>query len=404
MAAIQAGKTICLITPGHIASNPRLVKEAMALSKAGYKVHIIFTQYVPYLIDHDRHILHQNLDWTYDCLNWTGYNFPSKINRLLSKLVHTFSRNINIKINRNYLWQLKKTINHKADLYIAHNLGTLPIAVIAAKKTKAKCGFDAEDFHRNEVSDNAGDPDVILKVTIEEKYIPQLDYMTASSPQITKQYTALFNRDITTLINVFPKTDPHEIINNTSQPLQLFWFSQTIGANRGLEIIIEGINISNIESDLHLLGFSSDEYKNQLINLLKQGSKCTLHFHKPVYSEKLFNIAKQFDIGFGSETGFCLNNSIALSNKILTYVQSGLAVIASNTTAQSAFVNQYPQVGHIYNNAEELANILSKYNNYRSILYQTKQSAFNLGQTDLNWEMESAKFITCVNDIIQTTI
>ena len=402
MAAIQAGKTVCLITPGHIASNPRLVKEAVALSKAGYKVHIIFTQYVPYLIDHDQHILNQNPGWTYDALNWTGYNLSSKISRLASKIMHALSGNINIKINRNYLWQLKKAINHKTDLYIAHNLGALPIAVIAAKKNKVKCGFDAEDFHRNEVNDNTDDPDVILKARIEEKYIPQLDYMTASSPQITEQYAALFNRDITTVINVFPKTDAHEIINNTHQPLQLFWFSQTIGPNRGLETIMEGINISNIESDVHLLGFSTDEYKNQLVNLLKPASKCTLHFHKPVYSEELFNIAKQFDIGFGSETGFCLNNNIALSNKILTYVQSGLAVIASNTTAQAAFVNQYPQVGHIYNNAEELADTLSKYNSDRSFLYQTKQSAFKLGQTDLNWEMESAKFITCVNDVIQT--
>ena len=227
-----------------------------------------------------------------------------------------------------------------------------------------------------------------------------MDYITASSPQITEQYTALFNRDITTVTNVFPKTDAYEIINNTHHPLQLFWFSQTIGPNRGLETIIERINISGIESDLHLLGFSTDEYKNHLISLLKPASKCNLHFHSPVYAEELFNTAKQYDIGFAAETGFCLNNSIALSNKVLTYIQSGLAVIASNTTAQAAFIDQYPQVGHIYNNAEELAVILSRYNSDRSMLYQTKQAAFKLGQTDLNWEKESAKFISVVKQTL----
>ena len=400
MAAIQAGKTVCLITPGHIASNPRLVKEAIALSESGYKTHIIFTQYVPYLIDHDQHILQQNPAWTYDCLNWTGYNLASKISRLVSKIRHDFSSDINIKINRNYWWQLKKAIACKADLYISHNLGTLPVAVIAAKKTEAKCGFDAEDFHRNEINDNATDPDVKLKTAIEEKYIPQLDYMIASSPQITEQYKTLFQQHITTIINVFPNTKAHEITYNANKPLQLFWFSQTIGTNRGLETIIDGINISNIEADLHLLGVITDEYKARLINLLKAGSKCSLHFHKPVYSEELFNIAQKFDIGFGSETGFCLNNGIALSNKILTYVQSGLAVIASNTTAQSAFINRYLQVGHIYNNAEELAEILIKYNNDRASLYQTKQAAFQLGQTELNWEKESIKFINVVKQTL----
>ena len=399
MAAIQTGKTVCLITPGHIASNPRLVKEAMALTKAGYKVHIIFTQYVPYLIDHDQHILSQNTGWTYDCLNWTGYNLLSKISRLLSKLIHLFSSNINIKINRNYLWQLKKAINHNADLYIAHNLGALPVTVIAAKKNKAKCGFDGEDFHRNEMSDDIADPGVILKTAIEEKYIPQLDYMTASSAQITEQYTGLFNQDIITIINVFPKTDTYEIKNNTKHPLQLFWFSQTIGLHRGLELIIEAINVSDLQIDLHLLGYSTNEYKKTLISLLK-GSKCTLHFHAPVYPEQLFTIARQFDIGFASETDLSLNRTITLSNKIFTYIQSGLAVIASNTTAQAAFINQYPQVGRIYNNAEELADILSKYNSDRPLLYQTKQAAFNLGQTDLNWEKESVKFINVVKQTL----
>jgi hypothetical protein len=400
MAAVRAGKTICLITPGHIASNPRLVKEATALSQAGYKVHIIFTQYVPYLIDHDQHVLHQNPAWTYDCLNWTGYNIASKVSRLASKITHAFSSNINIKINRNYSWQLKKSVACRADLYISHNLGTLPIAVNASKKTKAKCGFDAEDFHRNEVSDNATDPDVKLKTAIEDKYIPQLDYMTASSPQITEQYKMLFHREITTIINAFPKTEVTKITNNTNHPLQLFWFSQTIGPNRGLKTIIDGINISDMECDLHLLGVITNEYKAHLTSLPKTGSKFTLHFHKPVYSEELFNIAKQFDIGFGSETGFCLNNNIALSNKILTYVQSGLAVIASNTIAQAVFIAQYPQAGYIYNNAGELANILTVYNTDRASLYHTKQAAYQLGQTELNWEKESILFLNVVKQML----
>jgi len=32
---------ICLLTPGHVASTPRLVKEADALVDAGYRVHVV---------------------------------------------------------------------------------------------------------------------------------------------------------------------------------------------------------------------------------------------------------------------------------------------------------------------------------------------------------------------------
>jgi hypothetical protein len=400
MAAIQKRKSVCLITPGHIASNPRLVKEAMALTGAGYKVHIIFTEYVSYLIDHDKRILNQNPEWTYDLLNWTGYNIRSKVSRYISKLDHTLSRNINVKINRNYVWQLTKAVNFKADLYIAHNLAALPVAVNAAKKNNVKCGFDAEDFHRNEESDDFTDPDVILKIAVEEKYIPQLDYMIAASPQITDQYNSLFHRDITTILNVFPKTGFFEIINNTNAPLKLFWFSQTIGEYRGLEAIIEAINISNLPIEFHLLGYSTNQYKKLLTGLLKNPA-CSLTFHSPVYADELFNITEQFDIGFASETDFSLNRTIALSNKIFTYIQSGLAVMFSNTIAQSFFAKQYPKIGLVYNNPNELAEYLIRYNNERAMLYKTKQAAFKLGQIKLNWEKESGKFIQCVNNVLK---
>ena len=34
-------RRICLITPGHVASTPRLVKNADALAAAGYEVHVV---------------------------------------------------------------------------------------------------------------------------------------------------------------------------------------------------------------------------------------------------------------------------------------------------------------------------------------------------------------------------
>jgi glycosyltransferase involved in cell wall biosynthesis len=398
MAKIQTGKTVCLITPGHISSNPRLVKEAMALSQSGYKLHLIFTQYVGYLVDHDQQILSANPTWTYDNLNWTGHNLASKCNRFLSKIVQLFNADKAMKLNRNYLWQLKKALACKADLYIAHNLSALPVAVIAAKKNNTKCGFDAEDFHRNEVSDDPANEDVKLKTAIEEKYISQVDYMTASSPQIADAYENLFNRKIITILNVFPKTGAINIINNTSEPLQLFWFSQTIGPNRGLETIIEAINSFAPAMDLHLLGTVGNEYKQQLMSSIKNLSG--LHFHQPVIPDELFSIAAKFDIGFTAEPGFSINNKIALSNKLFTYLQSGLAILTSDTPAQTAFLNQYPHIGSLYHNAQELSLLLISYHNNRELLYTTKVNNYKLGQEALNWETESKKLISTVQNVL----
>ncbi len=38
---------LCLITPGHVASTPRLVKNADALAAAGYRVHVVCGRHFP---------------------------------------------------------------------------------------------------------------------------------------------------------------------------------------------------------------------------------------------------------------------------------------------------------------------------------------------------------------------
>jgi len=400
---VQGDIKACLITPGHLAANPRVVKEAMALSLAGVQVHLIFTQYVDYLIDHDQQILDNNPEWTYQSLNWSCSSLLSKINRTIGGLLRLIPNN-NTRINRNFLWQLKKATAYPADIYIGHNPGALPIAVIAAKKNKVKCGFDAEDFHRNETSDDENNEDVKLKTAIENANIPQLDYIMAASPQIAEKYTALFDRDIPTILNVFPKTHINTIINNTHKPLQLFWFSQTIGRNRGLEAIIEAINMSGVQMELHLLGKVSETYKNQLLAVNNKHQQVTaiVHFHAPVPAEKIFELTAKFDIGLAAEPGFSTNNKIALSNKLFTYIQCGLATVASNTIAQTWFMQQYPETGRLYKDTAELVNILLDYHNNRELLYQTKNASYTTGQTQLNWEIESKKLIEVVNKTLAT--
>src|SRR5258708_10955686 len=62
MAAVQR---ICLVTPSHLAMNPRLVKEANALSEARYRVHVIAGRFSPPMDDLDSEIL-RGAAWTFE--------------------------------------------------------------------------------------------------------------------------------------------------------------------------------------------------------------------------------------------------------------------------------------------------------------------------------------------------
>lgn len=404
-------KKICLITPGHIASNPRLLKEATALENEGYMVHVIFTQNLKYLIEHDHFLLAKHPQWTYDILDLTRKSpdiwLRNKRNALLQKiscyLLSFFSIPFLwiLALNRNYLWQLKKATRAKADLYIGHNLAALPVAVNSAKKNNVYCGFDAEDFHRHETSDNPHTFDVILKTHIEDRYLNLINYFTAASPLIAEAYKERYPQlDPVTVNNVFELKHQPPLNLNRDKCLKLFWFSQTIGKNRGLEDIIYAINqLNNPLIQLHLLGNLSGQdhsYFNSLATF-------KINYYPPILNDEIFNLSAQFDAGLALEINEPFNREICLTNKIFTYLLAGLALITSNTKAQQQFINNHPGIGLCYpiGDINRLKEYLLDLLNSKELLNTYKSNAYILAKEKYNWELESLKFIQIIEAIFQ---
>lgn len=409
----QQPKKVCLITPNHISTNPRLVKEAIALENAGYEVHLIFTQSDAFETSLDDALLKAHPTWCYNALDWSGKDLQSTFYRFTSGLLKKIAERIffHFKINffapfilnRHYKWQVKKAIAAKADLYIGHNLGALPVATFAAKQQQAKAGFDAEDFHRHETTDDPNHPDARIKGFAEERWLPTVQHLTAASPLISQAYQQLFpSLQPTVVLNVFPKLEDIAYNIEISYPIRLFWFSQTIGENRGLEIIVEAMKLSKGKFELHLLGNSLPGYQDKLQAMANQFNLQPLIFYNPVPEKEIFRIAATCDIGMASETGIPTNRDICLTNKIFTYIQSGLALAASDTTAQTEFLKLYPTTGKVYrkNDASSLASILDQFSDDRVFLADCKQKNYQLGQSFLNWETEQEKYISCVTQLL----
>jgi hypothetical protein len=397
-----------IITSGQPSLNPRMVKEADALTDAGYQVTVIYAYWNDWGTKFDAQLINAK-KWKAISVGGDPYRNLSRY--YLSKIIYK-TATLGSKISKgrflksyaiarsSYFLKLAAT-TLKADLYIAHNLGALPAAVSAARLYHKPCGFDAEDFHRNEMNDDLLSVDAVLKTSIEDKYIPAVDYLTASSPLIAQQYQKLYpEKAITTILNVFPRLNL-SVKPIESSSIRLFWFSQTIGNNRGIEGIITALGIIKQSVQLHLLGHSSNQYKSVLINLaIKNGlAENQLQFYEPIPADELLTFASQFDIGLASEPGFSLNNKLALSNKLFTYIQSGLALAVSNTIAQKKFLEQYPQTGKLYHSPQELADILSHYLINRYELVKAKKACFELGQSTLNWETEQTKFLNIVKPL-----
>lgn len=400
-----------LVTPGQPALNPRLVKEADALANAGYKVTVCYSYWNAWGDTFNKQMLITK-KWEAVCIGGHPVNEPVKY--LLSRIIHGIAkywaknngpgtRFLELAAARSSYFLIKEVHKHKADLYIAHNLGALAAVAKAAKKNSVKWGFDAEDYHRYEAGDDEKALSFKIAKSLEDKYLEQANYITASSPLIGKMYAQLYpNKKPVIIRNVFPLNKAVRKLKADNAPVKIFWFSQTIGAHRGLKAIARALAVLNpVQFELHLLGYIDNEKKAMFVDTELAGIT-NVCFHNPVLPDELIGFAAQFDIGLAAELSQPLNRDVCLTNKLFTYLQAGLTILASDTTAQQMFFEEYPQIGTIYkkDDTESLINALTAYQLNRKALLNTGEASLKLATEKLNWETESQYFLTLVKQTL----
>jgi glycosyltransferase involved in cell wall biosynthesis len=404
-------KNICLVTSGQPSANPRLVKEAITLVKEGLNVSVIYCPISPWADNFDI-----SLFKSYPTINWISVGFHSQkepiryhISRIRRKCYKFIFRTLGNCMNAAelsmvlYGQELKlAACKNKADLYIGHNLGALPAIVSAALKNGAKAVFDFEDYHRGENETNTIESRAVK--ILEEKYVPRLAYATAASPLIANAYQIHFNTlPIHVINNYFPRKYASNTLNELSEnPLRLFWFSQYVGKNRGLEQVIEAIGkIKKYDIRLTLLGNCCEEIKLYFTDYAakNQLNANQLRFISPVSEKDIVKIASMHHIGLAVEIPHNQNRQLCLTNKIFMYLLAGNAILFSDTKAQKNFFIAHSEIGAIFstNNINELVDTLILIRENPNLLNEMRHASFRLGEF-LNWENEQKKlFEICMS-------
>ncbi|HZF72009.1 MAG TPA: polysaccharide deacetylase family protein, partial [Gemmatimonadaceae bacterium] len=279
----RAKARICLLTSEHLSMNPRLVKEADALSAAGYDVRVVSCQWMDWQQREDARLL-ETRHWRNQTIDFS----PRRAPRLFwySRVRHYGARRfvapalridgvIQRAIGRVVPEMVRLAASESADLFVGHNIAALPAAVLAARVRGVPTAFDAEDFHSGMwVRENGPSLADSLAERVERRFLPQCAYVTAASPGIAEAYALRYGIPLpATILNVFPMADrpgkfrPHD----ANAPLTLYWFSQVIGARRGLEEIIRGMALTGSKNiQLHLRGQWQPGYRDKLNQLARE--------------------------------------------------------------------------------------------------------------------------------------
>ncbi len=405
---------VCLVSPGHVASNPRLVKEADALAEAGYQVRVVAGDYMAAVRPLDDSLLaHAAWHWELiDLGSRVGYKMRRIRQELAKQCVRTGLLSLPLATWAHSPMSLRlaqAAAAEPADLYIAHCLAALPAAAHAARIHQAKLGFDAEDFHVGELADTPeNQTEIAIRDYLERTLLPQCDHLTSASPGISAAYAKRYGVKMTPLLNVFCQDDADErmptlhrrdCISDTSTVPSLYWFSQTIGPGRGLEAIIRAIGKMKNPVHLSLRGLISDEYRNQLYELAQaEGVKHQLFLLPSAPPNEMVRLAAAHDIGLSLELKTPLNRDICLTNKVFTYLSAGLPVILSCTTAQIELAKNLGDAAILVNldRPGEIAIALDNFFSESDKLIHSRAVARELGRSQYHWNIERKKFLESV--------
>lgn len=406
---------ICIISPGHLSTNPRLVKEATTLKQAGYRISIVCGKYSRPWSEADERI-RPSFDDVHPVR--FGRSEASKQTYLRQAIVHRLARITGARFSFPWAMEnghapvvsdlMRATQQVRADLYIAHYIAALPAAAKAATRYNAIFAFDAEDFHLGDRPDTPENQlDNKFVESIERRYLPRAAYVTAASPLMADAYAAKYNipRPVVVL-NAFPKggapSSPSEQGTAAPSP-SLYWFSQTIGPGRGVETAIEAISMSRLGVHLFVRGLGNPDYLASLRRLAhKVGVQERLHFLPLAAPDEMEILGAEFDAGYIGELNLTANRQIALTNKTFSYLTSGLAIVASDIPSHRQISDELGEAITLFKMGDsvDLAHSLDALLGDGPRLTAARRRAWELGQGVFSWEVQQERLLQVVRSVI----
>ena len=398
MAINLTNKHILLLTSTNLTCNPRCLKEVQLLVDLGAIVTVVAFNLHNWSDSHEKTInkelptvrFHYLESTRKDLIHWL---LASLVEKSARNLFQFFPRNIYLAamaVSKRswYLLRWCKKSKLKPDLIIAHNPAAFYPAYCSARQYTIPFAIDVEDFHPGESIESSVKNAVTFLMA---KLLPLAAYVSYASPLImefSKKIAEGIHKSDIVINNFFVAKDFDDVVTIPNGKFKMVWFSQNIDYGRGLEELLSVFESFDKIIELTLIGNPKEKFCEQYLK-----NKNGIKILSPMPSSALHKAMANYDVGLAIEPGKDINNSIALSNKILTYFQAGLYILASDTPAQIKFLEEHPNHG--------IATSLSKYalNNTINTLLQSKnqiryEKEKRFKNTAMyNWENESKPLV-----------
>jgi glycosyltransferase involved in cell wall biosynthesis len=407
---------VVIVTPTYISSNPRVVKEANALAAAGLRVCVVFSQGPMIWAREDDAAVAAVCQWRAHPVRWSRSVAAERGAYLRSTLRFHVARRLPFSTRgpwpvvvraecRTYPELARAAAGMRAGLYIGHYPEGLAAAAYAARRWNARTAYDVEDLHTEEDPPTSVGRDRSRRVfQIERRYIGACAYLSSVSSGVAAALAERYPGVAPLVIhNVFPWKDRDAIDglakDRRGPAVSLYWYSQVIGFDRGLQDVIRALGRVRTPFQLHIRGFHSETVAQRLRALaVEAGIAERLFIHQRVQPSELLSRTVEHDIGLALEQPVSRSRELSVTNKLFFYLLAGLAVVATDTAGQRGVLQQMNGAGDLYPAGDDaaLAEILNRLLTDPSHLARRRQAALTAAASRWNWETEQERLTQTV--------
>jgi len=380
-----------------------VLKEASTLGRAGYRVTVLTVASQQRYEAFDREILSdapfRRVVVDHVSRGWTALarSLPSRAATWLARRVaHYGLKSAQTLGPAGALSHRARTL--RADLTIVHNELGLRIGVERLRHG-GRVAADIEDWHSRDLLPSAQiSRPLRLLDRWEAILLRRAAYASTTSFVLASALQAAYGGSMPVVIrNSFP-IQPDPAVLPRPGPPAFLWFSQTIGPGRMLEPFIEAWILTRLPSRLCLLGAVDSAYRTELMNRVPTERRRCVEFLPVVPPWELPSVIARHDIGLAIEDSVPENRNYTITNKILQYLNAGLAVLATGTAGQREVLAQAQGAGLILNlrDTGETVALLDALIANPERIAEMGASARKAAEAVFCWEKDEPRLLACV--------
>lgn len=377
-----------------------MLKAADALAGAGYDVRMVSTCFLDWATGADREA-RQGRSWRWTTVDyrreaawqtWLQSGLRSRAAGLATRLLGPRLAPAGLAaqaFSRVHPELLRAALAEPADLFYGGTIGALAATATAARRAGVPYALDLEDFHGGERAETPeGKHANALAGRVERAVLPGAAFLTAGSVAIATAYREVYGLSPVPVHNVFPLPAAPALEPSPGPGLRLYWFSQTIGPGRGLEIVIEAMGRAGIPGEIHLRGRPAGGFLEVLRSAAAAVSGLRLAIHEPAPPGRMVELCAGYDVGLAVEPGSSVNNALSLSNKALTYPLAGLPVVLTDIPGHGELARDFGEGALLVRpgDATGLAAGLRRWSEDRALLARARAAAWEAARRRWHWE------------------